>query len=844
MLNRIEMIEKEITASELKGSLILFIKYFFKHITSRDFIISKPIGRESHHITLCRALTALKRLEIPNHRLNINVPPGYGKSTILCMWIAWCIAEYPDSNFLYISYSFDLAVKHTAFIKTIIDSKMYRYLFDVELKKESRAKDAFETSAGGKIKAFGSGGAITGQDAGLPGLDRFSGGVVIDDAHKVDEAHSDTQRKKVIDNYVETIRQRPRGINVPIINVGQRVHEADLSDFLIEDNDICTWESLVLKAMDDAGNALYPEIDPVEKLLALQDKSPYVFASQYQQIPSPAGGGLFSSEWFLELEEEPKMLHTFLTVDSAETDKNYNDPTAISFFGIYEIEAFGKKTGELGLHWIDCIEGWIDAKDLEDFVLDFWTECCRHTVPPFVAAIEKKSTGVTLIAALNKIQGIKIKEVERTAASGSKTARYIEMTPYIASKRVTFTRGGRHVANCKTHMEKITANNTHRHDDICHIAGSKIATIYGNKNVEDIRIGDKVITPFGIGYVSACGSTGFHKVISKFGLTSTPNHKVYTPDGFIPLDTLNDDAKIDHLSLKGLLRWKYLKLLCLTESNTHLSVRSDIILASQQQIHRGSLRKDFMLQFGNFIRARQFLKALLFITKTATILITTLTIWSAFRLSNTCRNIANKKLIMQSQKAVLLIFGKLKKLPRNGTEVKKAGNGIGKILSNACRKYLSSVKQVVLFAIKNFYLLSPGKLQKHAVCSATPTNIDRDLEILRENVLSVEMISLRKNNIHNLEIEKLAVSRVNQAPDHYDIKQVYSLTVENYGVYYCNGILLQNCDTLYDGIKIGLIDKSLYKFNSKTKSAGDDVMSAIGQQMRRQHAARANRNVR
>src|SRR5689334_420328 len=280
MRARMDDMERETTAAELKGSLLGFIQYFFKHITGRDFIISCPIGRESHHITLCRALTQAKRLQIPNHRLNINVPPGYGKSTILSMWVAWCLADYPDSNFLYIGYSFDLAVKHTAFIKTIIESRQYGYLFDVHLKKESRARDSFETTAGGKIKAFGSAGAIVGQDAGLPGLDHFSGAAIIDDGHKIDEAHSDVMRQKVIDNYVETIRQRVRGINVPIINIGQRVHEADLSDFLIGNNDIVAWTSIILKALDDAGNALYPEVDPKEKLLALQEKSPYVFAGQ------------------------------------------------------------------------------------------------------------------------------------------------------------------------------------------------------------------------------------------------------------------------------------------------------------------------------------------------------------------------------------------------------------------------------------------------------------------------------------------------------------------------------------------------------------------------------------
>ena len=276
-------LDKEELASKLRGSLLDFTSTFFKYLTGRDFIISNPISRESHHITVCRALTKLKNLEVL--REIINIQPGSGKSTLMSMFAAWCWAEYPDSNFLYISYSHELAVKHTAFIRSIVSSRLYGHLFDVHIDPDSRAKDWFKTTAGGTIKAFGSSGAVTGQDAGLPGLNRFSGAAIIDDAHKPDEAHSETIRQGVINNYDQTIRQRPRGINVPVAYIGQRVHEADLTDYLLSGKDVDVWHTTILKGLDGAGNALYPEMMPKEKLLALQDKSPYVFASQYQQDP-------------------------------------------------------------------------------------------------------------------------------------------------------------------------------------------------------------------------------------------------------------------------------------------------------------------------------------------------------------------------------------------------------------------------------------------------------------------------------------------------------------------------------------------------------------------------------
>ena len=483
--------EKEAEASKLRGSLLEFTRYFFQYITGRKFIISVPTGRESHHITCCRALTSVMRLDIL--REIINLPPGCGKSTLASMWAAWGLASYPDSNYLYISYSHELAAKHTYFIRSIVSSKMYRYLFDVEIDSDSRAKDSFKTTAGGSIKAFGSGGAITGQDAGLPGLERFTGAVILDDAHKPDEAHSDTIRQSVINNYDETIRQRCRGLNVPIIYIGQRVHEADLTDFFMSGKDVDEWHTTILKGLDEAGNALYPEMMPKEKLLALQDKSPYVFSSQYQQDPLPAGGGLFKPEWFIILDEEPKCQVTFITADTAETDKSWNDATVFSFWGIYEIETMGRKTGEFGLHWIDCMETRIEPKDLKETFIDFYANCVLYPHPPLMAAIEKKSTGVTLVSVLQELRGMQIRQIERTIASGSKTQRFLEMQPFIASKRISFTRNANHLDNCIKHMSKITANNTHRHDDIADTLSDAIRialiekTIYSNDNKQEER---------------------------------------------------------------------------------------------------------------------------------------------------------------------------------------------------------------------------------------------------------------------------------------------------------------------------------------------------------------------
>ncbi len=475
-----ELQKKAQLIAQLNGSFILFVRTFYPILTGRQFIISQPICRESHFITVARELVHCARLE--TNKLIINIPPGHGKSILCSMWIAWTMSMHPDSRFLYISYSHTLASAHTDTVRRLMMLNEYRELFNVHLRSDSKAKDFFQTTAGGAVAAFGSGGAITGRDAGLPGLDRFSGGLIIDDPHKPDEIHSDLVREGVIANYRETIQQRIRGINVPMIFIGQRLHEIDLAAYLLNGEDGSQWKSVILKSLDDANNALYPEAFSKEYLLTKQKFDPYMFSAQHQQNPQPAGGGLYSEKWFPILDFEPSFISTFITADTAETSKNYNDATVFSFWGIYEIENEGHRTGELGLHWIDCVELRVEPKELKSEFMSFWSQCALHKIPPLMAAIEKKSTGTTLVSILEDVRGMQIREINRGGASQSKTQRFLEMQPFLAAKKVSFTLGAKHITMCIDHMTKITPNNSHRFDDIADTVADACRIVFIDKS--------------------------------------------------------------------------------------------------------------------------------------------------------------------------------------------------------------------------------------------------------------------------------------------------------------------------------------------------------------------------
>ena len=454
--------EAAITKAALLDDLLTFTQAFYKLRTSRDFKITWPINRESHYITIANALYRVFSGKC--NKLIINVPPRYGKTSLLMNWVAWTLARYPDSNYLYISVSHDLATRATAEIRNIITSPYYRQMFHVELKEDSQAKDSFDTRQGGSIQAIGAGGTIVGKGGGLRGCDRFGGALIIDDVHKPDEATSDVIRLGIIDWFYNTLLSRRNdGERTPIVYIGQRVHEDDLAAHLIEQGG---WETVILPAIDASGNALCPELHNVNELRKMQELQQYVFAAQFQQNPTPAGGGLFKVNNFPILEKDPEIIKTFVTVDCAETTKTYNDATVFSLWGLYKIEYFGQPTNLYGLHWLHCVELFIEPKDLKAEFMEFYGASAKAGMLPSFIAIEKKSTGTTLVSILNDIQGLNVIAIERTIQSLPKNDRFICIQPYIAQKLVTLPYGAKHTKQCIDHMSKITANGSERRNDI------------------------------------------------------------------------------------------------------------------------------------------------------------------------------------------------------------------------------------------------------------------------------------------------------------------------------------------------------------------------------------------
>lgn len=117
--------------------------------------------------------------------------------------------------------------------------------------------------------------------------------IIIDDPHKADEARSEVRRQNVIDWFQNTLESRKNSPSTPIIVIMQRLHENDLSGWLLDGGNGEEWQHLCLSAVQDDGTALWPEKHDIDTLQRMEQAAPYVFAGQYRQRPAPPDGGVF-----------------------------------------------------------------------------------------------------------------------------------------------------------------------------------------------------------------------------------------------------------------------------------------------------------------------------------------------------------------------------------------------------------------------------------------------------------------------------------------------------------------------------------------------------------------------
>ena len=235
----------------------------------------------------------------------INIMPRAGKTITVAHFIAWGLGQYPDSEWIYASFSADLASNTSYDVREIVQSAEYQRIFPgTRLAGDSTARDHWKTTAGGQVKAAGNEGTLTGFGAGKkrPG---FGGALIGDDLLKPNHALSDTMRDKVNRWFSGTFRSRRNTPDTPILIIGQRLHEADICGFLLDGGSKEHWEVLTIPVLDEDGNSIWEEMYPTEEMKLLEMADQYTFASQYMQRPAPLEGGLVKPDRLVHVDAVP-----------------------------------------------------------------------------------------------------------------------------------------------------------------------------------------------------------------------------------------------------------------------------------------------------------------------------------------------------------------------------------------------------------------------------------------------------------------------------------------------------------------------------------------------------------
>ena len=413
-----------------------------------------------HQRKICQSLEQVLLGRV--NRLLINVPPRSGKTeTAVKSFIGWGMGMFPDSEFIHASYSKRLATSNTYEVRAMMQNETYKEIFPwTALQDDSKARDEFRTAQGGIVYATGADGTITGYGAGKmrPG---FGGAIIIDDPHKAGDANSSVMRKNVIDWYQQTMESRLNKRTDPIIIIMQRLHEDDLSGWLLGGGSGETWNHINIPARTDEGTSFWPEQFPDEMLDRLESSSPYVFAGQYMQRPSPLGGGLFRDHWWRYLAAPPPIQWRTIYADTAQKTADHNDYSVFQCWGY-------SGTGQAVM--LDMIRGKWEAPELEAMARAFWAKHKAVTGQGTLRAmkVEDKVSGTGLIQTLKR-EGIPIIGLKRNV---DKISRAFDAAPLIESGNVIIMQDVPHLTDFIS--EASTFPNA-AHDDMIDAAMSAIS---------------------------------------------------------------------------------------------------------------------------------------------------------------------------------------------------------------------------------------------------------------------------------------------------------------------------------------------------------------------------------
>lgn len=432
-----------------QGSLMEFVKDFW-HVLEPETPLVEGWALEA----VCEHLEAVTEGKI--QKLLINVPPGFMKSLLVdVFWPAWEWGpmEAPHLRYVAFSYSAGLTERDNAKFRDLITSPKYRRMYGHVFQTRKIGEVKVTNNKTGSKLATSVGGIGTGERG-----DR----VILDDPHNVKEGESDAVRGETVRWFREALSNRLNNMNTSaIVVIMQRVHEADVSGCILENE--LPYVHLMIPMEYDPGRHCETAIgwsDPREEEgeLAWEERfpphtvdemrstlGPYAYAGQYQQAPAPRGGGIIQRDWWQLWESPdnsyPNMDFVLVSVDTAYTEKQENDPTGCTVWGLW------RYNGQPRLMLLHAWRKWLkmngkyeamrSGENINQFVrrtqpdwgLVEWVAFTARKYKADKVIVEAKASGLTAVQELERLYGTETWGTEAVPVVGDKVARAHGVSP-------------------------------------------------------------------------------------------------------------------------------------------------------------------------------------------------------------------------------------------------------------------------------------------------------------------------------------------------------------------------------------------------------------------------------
>lgn len=400
------------------------------------------VYKHNWHIDcVCEYLEACHRREIQN--LIINMPPRFMKS--ICVTIAfpaWSLGHNPSEQILAGSFSAQLSSKHSADCRLVMQSPWYRAMFpETIIKHDQNEKTNYETTMQGHRVATSVGGTATGRGGNI---------LILDDPINPKKAESEIERKASNEWVDQTWSSRANDPKTAVnIIVMQRLHQDDTTGHVLEQGD---WEQLTLDNESDGkqtivygdfhvtrepNELLHEERFDAEATAKAKTRlGSYGYAGQYQQRPSPKGGGMVKLGWFYSFRE--KMASANRIIHSWDTAQKVGELNDFTVGGCFHDTPRGHDL-------VDVVRRKVDQPDLVKLIKDF-----AKRDNPDVILIEDKSSGSGAIQELRKNTSLPIIAIE---PEGDKVMRMSIASPFIEAGNIGLPEEAEWLHDLKTELE-------------------------------------------------------------------------------------------------------------------------------------------------------------------------------------------------------------------------------------------------------------------------------------------------------------------------------------------------------------------------------------------------------